>query len=123
MEERVDEGGGLLLAERSELDRTGTGPVGTGAEQLGPCGACEENRCPREADEVFDEVQESRFGPMEVVDDGDEGSSLSQPLGEDARGPEDLLRPSRFIGGADCAEQPFGRQRPVGVVGEDLEEP
>ena len=44
---------------------------------------------------------------------------LRQALGEDARGPEDLLRPSRLIGGADGAEQPLDRQAAVRIVREE----
>jgi len=55
-EQRVDERGRVLFAQRFELDNARAGPVGPGVEELRSCGADEEDRPPREADEVLDEV-------------------------------------------------------------------
>jgi hypothetical protein len=104
-EEGVEERGRVQLAQRLELDNARAGPVRACVEELGPGGAHDNDRRPCEPDEVLDEVEERRLGPVDVVDDRDERPVARQSLEEDAGCPEDLLRACGLVGRADCTEE------------------
>ena len=67
-------------------------------QQLGPREAEDENRCVgRPTDEVFEEVEERRLGPLELVDPEDDRALSRQVLEKPADGPERLLAAGRRL--------------------------
>ena len=95
--EPLDQPLGLVVVERREGDETRTGPGRrprrASIEDVGPCEAEEQDRSPaREAEDVFEQVEQRRLGPVNVVHRDDERSRGGQRLEETAKRPRGLLR-------------------------------
>ena len=114
----VDQALGVGVGKRfqREHQRASRVPGRPVLEQLGSCEAEDENRrVGRPADEVLQEVEERRLGPLELVDPEDDRLLSRHVFEEPAYGPEGLLAAGRRLLGADGAGQPVGD--PVGVLG------
>ena len=79
VEQERDEPGALLAAQRLERDRAEApapaAPVGARAKQVGARGAQEEDRPVEALGELVEDVEHGRVGPVEVLDDGDDGGA------------------------------------------------
>ena len=81
----------LVGAERLE-EQALAGPAGTQLEQVGARERQHEHRrAAAPADEVLDEVEQRRLGPVQVLEDEHEGTRPRDRLEELSHGPEDLL--------------------------------
>jgi hypothetical protein len=100
-EEVLDDEGAGLLVKRLEGDGhcvVGGSPLRPALDEVRARRAEEQERCVLDGlHEVVDEVEERRLGPVDVVEDDDEGSLCGQVLEELPRTPEELLhrKPSR----------------------------
>ena len=102
-------GFGKLLEDDQRAVRVRGGPRGTCLEQLGPRQAEEEDRCARaEGNQVLEQVDEHRLGPVHVLDDRDERPVAGHCLEEAPNGPENLLGRSGLLREADRRPQPPG---------------
>jgi hypothetical protein len=98
----LDELLGLVLRQRLERDRHA--PRRAFLEQLRPREAEEDDRCPAApAGQVFDQVEEGRLGPLELVDADHERSRTREVLEHPADRPEGLLAAAGGGAGADGA--------------------
>ena len=93
LRERVDEEPGLVAAERVEY-RGALAPGRAPLEELGPRHRDDEHGAVDSADDVLDEVEEGRDGPVEVVEHDDD----------------------RALGGEVPEERAGGRERRVGAL-------
>ena len=97
-EQGLDEPLGLGLGERLETERGRVGlaatPAGARVEEV-RAGHCQEQDrdAARPVGDVLDEIEQRRFGPLEVVEDDDDGSDGRQAL-EAAAGPPRRARRS-----------------------------
>ncbi len=66
----------------------------------------EEHRASPEIEDVLEEFQQRRLGPLDVVDEQDERALNRQCLEEPPHGPGDLLAGRRIVGEADCRGNP-----------------
>ena len=94
-EQFVDEGLRRCVVERLERHqgrvRLG-GPRRSRLEQVGPCQADDQDRGgARSADDVLEEVEHRRLGPVNVVDDEDERPGRGDRLEEASEGPGRLF--------------------------------
>jgi hypothetical protein len=96
-EQVVEERPALSIGERLEMDRRGFGlaaPVRPNLEEILPSHTQEEDRrVLRPVAHVLDEIEEGLFGPVDVVDDDDEGLFPREGLEQLAH------RPRRLLGG------------------------
>ena len=89
----------LLVGERRETRegrrvQLSAAPAGASLEELGPRRRDHEQRHVRDPfDELVDEVEQAVVGPVEVLEDEDEGAPLGQRLEEAAPGGERLAAP------------------------------
>ena len=91
-----DELPAVAVAERLEQQgvdvEPAAAPAGTGIHELGPRKPDEQDRrVAREVGEVFDQPEERRLGPLQVVEDDHERPALRERLEELAHGPRGRL--------------------------------
>ena len=98
LRERVDEEPGLVAAERVEY-RGALAPRGAPLEELGPRHRDDEHGAVDGADDVLDEVEEGRDGPVEVVEHDDDRAPGGEVPEERAGGRE------RRVGALELAER------------------
>ncbi len=89
--------------------------------ELGPGEAEQQDRMPaREGDEVLEQVEQSRLGPVDVVDHDHERALPGHPLQQPSDGPERLLGLGGAVGQADRGQD---QPRDLLVSFEQLVEP
>ena len=115
---------GLVLREGRQVDRCGVAQpsvVGSALEQLGPCGADDEQRHALGAiGQVLQEVQHRVVGPVQVLEDEHGRTVLRDLLEEPPPRGEQLLafgRGRRLD--TQQREQPLAEPRLLGAVGQD----
>src|SRR5207247_10333120 len=91
----VEQGYALVLRERLEQDRArvelASGPAGPLVEQLGPRKAEQEHRrVAAQVDDVLDQVEQRRLGPVDVLEDGDERALPGERLEQAPHSPRGL---------------------------------
>ena len=113
-----DERAALLGIERFDEDRgrvqLPAGPPGVLVEQLGTPHAREQDRCvPREVGDVFDEIEERRLSPLQVVDREDQRPIDGEGLHQRPERPEHLIR--RRLAARDADRLPDEFRHPARV--------
>jgi len=71
------------------------------------------------AGQVLHQVEERRLGPLEVVENDDDGTAPPQPFQEPANGPERLLQPRHRTLDSHHGRDPLFDQRTVLGSGDD----
>ena len=122
--EPIDQLLGLGIGEPLEQERAGVRladrPGRTLFEQLRPGEAEEQDRDPAPPlGEVCDQVEQGRFGPVDVLEDHDDRSLSRNRLEQPQKREEDLLASDRGIAGDRVADRLGGRALGAGLT-EDL---
>ena len=112
-EELRDEPAGLVFGQRLELDgrrvAAAAAPVRAVLEELGSREAQHEQRGPGPFDDVFDEIEESRLGPVDVLEHERDRLLGGPPFEEPAEAPAELVRD---VFGRDLRQRDGGRGEP-----------
>ena len=116
---------GLVVAQRGERDEgrapPGCRPGRPGVEEVGAREAEEQDRgAAREAEDVLEQVEHRRLGPVDVVHHDDERSRDGERLEEPPERPRRLLRRARLVVRTDRAHDQPRRDRPALDVRQEL---
>src|SRR5829696_28931 len=120
-EQRAEQRRGLLVVEGGQRqgDRLGAAgpPAGAPVEQLGP-GRHHDQQVRRAVQQLLDEVEQGRVGPVQVLDHQDQGALPGDQVEEPPPGHEGLLPAGRPLGdGREADQRGQSRLQPLAVGG------